>query len=162
MEIREVEGQITPDDPNAADVRALLARHLAFARENSPPEDMHALDVDGLRDPAVAFYSFRRGGELLGVGALRRLTADHAELKSMHTVAEARGQGIGRAMLDHLLAQARREGYGRVSLETGTPPAFAPALRLYEGAGFIPCAPFGSYRESPNSCYFTLALEEPA
>ena len=97
------DGEISIDDPRAVDVRELLARHLAFASSNSPPEDVHALDVESLLDPAVRFFSFRLEGELLAVAALRGLDARHAELKSMHTAEAARGRGIGRAMVEHLL-----------------------------------------------------------
>jgi enterochelin esterase family protein len=151
-------GEIAIDDPRAPDVRRLLATHLAFARAPTPPEDAHALDVDALCDPAVTFFSFRRDGVLLAVGALKRLDAEHAEVKSMHTVAAARGQGIGRRMIDHLIAVARDEGYRRVSLETGSMAEFAPARDLYARVGFEVCAPFGDYRASPNSTYMTLRL----
>ena len=153
------EGEISIDDPRAADVRALLERHLAFANLHSPPEAVHALDVAGLLDPAITFYSFRLNGELLAVGALRRLDEEHAELKSMHTTEEARGRGIGRAMLDHLLGVARERGFRRVSLETGSMAAFAPARDMYTKAGFTECAPFGDYFVSPNSTCMTLSLE---
>ena len=153
------EGEISTDDPRAADVRALLERHLAFANLHSPPEDVHALDVAGLLDPAITFYSFRLNGELLAVGALRRLDEEHAELKSMHTTEEARGRGIGRAMLDHLLGVARARGFRRVSLETGSMAAFVPARSMYTKAGFTECAPFGDYFVSPNSTCMTLSLE---
>ena len=153
------EGEISIDDPRAADVRALLERHLAFANLHSPPEDVHALDVAGLLDPAITFYSFRLNGELLAVGALRRLDEEHAELKSMHTTEEARGRGIGRAMLDHLLGVARERGFRRVSLETGSMAAFAPARDMYTKAGFTECAPFGDYFLTPNSTCMTLSLE---
>jgi putative acetyltransferase len=149
---------IEPDDPQAPDVLALLERHLAFANEHSPPEDVHALDVEGLLDPAVTFVSLRRSGELLGVGALKELDASHGELKSMHTLAEARGQGVARALLEHLIALARARGYERVSLETGSMDAFVPARSLYAGAGFTPCEPFGDYRPSRNSHFMTLSL----
>ena len=151
---------ITPDDPRTPDVRMLLERHLAFANEHSPPEDVHALDIDGLLQPSISFFSYRAEGELLGVGALKHLDDDHAELKSMHTSAAARGRGVGRAMLDHLLRTARERGYQRVSLETGTMDAFAPARELYAKAGFVSCPPFNGYWESPNSVCMTLALTE--
>jgi len=151
-------GEITVDDPRAEDVRALLARHLAFAHAHSPPQDVHALDADGLRGPAVTFLTYRFGGVLLGVGALKRLDPEHAELKSMHVAEEARGRGIGRAILDRLLDVARERGYRRVSLETGSMEAFAPARSLYASAGFTPCPPFGDYWETPNSTCMTLAL----
>jgi putative acetyltransferase len=153
------EGEISIDDPQADDVRDLLERHLAFANEHSPPEDVHALDANGLLDPAVSFFSFRLNGELLGVGALKQLDGDHAELKSMHTAEAARGRGIGRAMVDHLIRVARERGLRRVSLETGTMPAFAAARSLYTKMGFLPCGPFGDYGESPNSACMTLFLD---
>jgi len=151
-------GVIAVDDPRAEDVRALLAAHLAFAHQHSPREDVHALDVDGLLDPAVTFFSCRVDGRLVAVGALRHLDAEHGELKSMHTTQAARGRGVGRAMLAHLIAEARARGYRRLSLETGTMVAFAPARALYEAAGFVVCEPFGSYFHSPNSVCMTLSL----
>ena len=152
-------GEISIDDPQAADVGALLERHLAFANGHSPPEDVHALDVAGLLDPAITFYGFRRNGELLAVGALKRLDSEHAELKSMHTAEAARGRGIGRAMLDHLIGVARERSFRRVSLETGSMAAFAPARAMYTRAGFSECGPFGDYFPSRNSIFMTLSLE---
>ncbi len=154
-----ITGHIAVDDPQATDVRELLERHLAFARANTPPDDVHALNADRLLDPGITLFSFRRNGELLGVGALKRLDSLHAEIKSMHTADRARGQGIGRALLDHLIRRARDQGFHRVSLETGTQEAFAPARRLYARAGFTICSPFGEYWDSPNSCCMTLVLE---
>ena len=123
------------------------------------PEDVHALDVDGLVSPDVSFFSARdSGGLLLGIGALRWLGDDHVEVKSMHTARSSRGQGVARALLDHLLAEARACGRLRVSLETGTQDAFAPARALYTSAGFRPCEPFGEYFVSPHSVCMTLAL----
>jgi putative acetyltransferase len=156
------DGEISIDDPRATDVRELLERHLAFTGSQSPPEDVHALDVEGLLDPAVTFVSFRRGGELLGVGALKQLDERHAEVKSMHTVQAARGGGIGRAIVDHLIGVARDRGLHRLSLETGSMAGFAPARALYAGAGFTPCEPFGDYRPSPHSTFMTLWLVQPA
>lgn len=152
------EGEISIDDPGAADVRLLLATHLAWARGQTPPEDAHALDVDGLLDPSVTFFSLRRDGVLLAVGALKRLGPDHAEVKSMHTAAAARRAGLGRRMAAHLIAVARKAGYRRLSLETGSMAAFAPARALYASVGFAECAPFGDYRASPNSTYMTMEL----
>jgi putative acetyltransferase len=149
---------IDVDDPRAEDVQALLLRHLAFAHENTPPEDIHALDVTGLLDPALTLFSARSGAVLLGIGALRELDQDHVELKSMHTAAEVRGRGVGRAMVAHLLGVARRRGYRRVSLETGASEAFAAAFTLYTSAGFLPCEPYGRYWESGNNRYMTLLL----
>lgn len=155
------EAVIAIDDPCTEDVRRLLERHLDFANAHSAPEDVHALDVDALRDPAVTFYSVRLDGEVVAVGALKQLDDHHAELKSMHTAWESRGQGLGRRMVDHLIAVARDRGLHRVSLETGTMPAFAPARRLYAHAGFRPCGPFGTYNPSRSSTFMTLTLDGP-
>ena len=107
---------ISTDDPLADDVRELLKRHLAYAHANTAPEDVHALQVEALLDPAVTFFSFRADGVVLGVAALKRLDDDHAEIKSMHTAEAASGQGIGRAMVDHLIGVASAAGYRRISL----------------------------------------------
>jgi putative acetyltransferase len=149
---------IAIDDPRVHDIQELLARHLVFANDCTPHADAHALDLNGLLSPAVTAFSARRERELLAIGALQRLDEMHAELKSMHTAEAARGQGIGRAMVDHVISVARQCGYRRLSLETGTMDAFAPARSLYLSAGFTPCDPFGEYRLSPNSAYLTLTL----
>jgi putative acetyltransferase len=149
---------IAIDDPRASDVRALIAGHLTFAHEHTPPADVHALDLSGLLDPAVTFYSARRDGELLGIGALKEIDPSHGELKSMHTAAAARRNGVGRAMVDHLVRVAVERGYTRVSLETGTMDAFEPARSLYRAAGFTPCGPFDGYVLSPSSAFMTRTL----
>jgi putative acetyltransferase len=154
---------IAVDDPRAPDVRALLTAHLAFARSLSPPEHVHALEVEGLLEPAVTFFSARGDGRLMGVGALKHLDDGHGELKSMHVAEGARGQGVGRALVAHLVSEARRRGYGRVSIETGTMDGFAPARALYVGAGFVSCEPFGAYTVDAYSVCMTLPLDgDPA
>ncbi len=109
-------------------------------------------------DPAVTFFSARRGGVLLGVGALKRLDAAHVEVKSMHVATAARGQGVGRAIVEHLLSVAADQGYEKVSLETGTMDAFAPARALYRTVGFRPCPPFAGYTSNPYSTCMTIEL----
>ena len=150
---------IAVEDPQAADVGAVLARHLAAMNENTPPAHVHALPARRLQDPAVTLFGARRDGILLGVGAIRHLNATHAEIKSMHTLSEARGHGVGRAVLNHLLQVAAASGYERVSLETGTMQVFEPARTMYESAGFRPCAPFGEYTVNAYSVCMTLALD---
>jgi putative acetyltransferase len=150
---------VAPDDPRSSDIRALLETHLAFARALSPAEHVHALDVDGLLGPAVTFFSARRGGVLLGVGALKRLDRSHAELKSMHTSRVARRQGVASAIVVHLLAFAACSNYDRVSLETGTMEAFAPARSLYTKLGFVECEPFAAYTANPFSACMTIRLD---
>ena len=149
------------DDPRGSDVRALVERHLEFARSHKPAVDLHALDVAGLLDHAVTVFSYRADGDLLAVGALKRLDRRHAELKSMHTAEAARGRGIGRAMLAHLIGVARDRGFRRLSLKTGSQPAFAPARSLYATAGFTPCRPFSGYRPSHGSTFMTPSLDSP-
>ena len=139
-------------------MRALLERHLGFARATSPPEHVHALDIEGLLDPAVTFFSARRDGEVVGVAALKQLDDSHGEIKSMHTAEEVRGRGVGRTIVDHLLAVARERGYERVSLETGAGESFAAAHALYTGRGFTRCEPFGSYTSNPYSVCMTIEL----
>jgi putative acetyltransferase len=153
------EGVITVDDPSAAEVRALIERHLEFARATTPPEHVFALDLDGLKDPAVTFFTYRVNGDVIGMAALKHLDDSHAELKSMHTAAEARGQGVGRALVDHIVTVARERGYRRISLETGSGPAFEAARTLYANASFTPCEAFGDYAPTPLSAYMTLALD---
>jgi putative acetyltransferase len=150
------------DDPRRDDVRALLERHLAFCRATSPPEDVHALDLDGLTGPDVSFFSVRSDGQVLAVGALKTLDAEHVEVKSMHTAEEARGRGVARVLLAHLLAVAEQGGARRVSLETGSMDEFAPARALYASAGFEPTGPFADYWDSPNSAYMTRTLPREA
>lgn len=149
---------VAVEDPRNPDVIALLERHLSFARSVTPPEDVHALDLDGLLDDSVTFYSLRDDGSLLGIGALKQLDASHMELKSIHTAEEARGNGVGRAVVNHLLVVARERGAKRVSLETGAMDEFAPSRALYTKLGFVECEPFGDYLPSRNSTFMTLHL----
>jgi putative acetyltransferase len=152
------ETAISADDPRRPEVRALLERHLTFCLSETPPEHSFALDVDGLLDPKVTFVSFRDGATVLGVAAIKELDPAHVEVKSMHTAAEARGRGVGRALLGHLLDTSRERGYRRVSLETGTTPGFAAARSLYESFGFTPAGPFGGYPQTGDNMFYSLAL----
>lgn len=161
---------IAVEDPAAPDIVALLTEHLADMHATSPAESVHALDVEALRASKVTFFAARQGadaaapgddvaaGTLLGVGALARIDAHHAELKSMRTATWARGKGIASAVLAAILDHARAEGLTRVSLETGSQEFFVPAHRLYEARGFTRCAPFGDYVLDPHSRFYTLAL----
>jgi len=152
-------GEVFVDDPRRPDVTALLERHLLFSQSETPPEHSFALDASGLLDPAITFFSYRDGsGELLAVGALKRLDDSTGELKSMHTAAEARGRGVGRAMLAHIIAVARERGLSRLYLETGTTPGFTAARSLYASAGFVPCGTFGGYPITDDNTFMTLTL----
>jgi putative acetyltransferase len=139
-------------------VLALLREHLADMALHSPPESVHALDLDGLRQPGLDFWTAWDGERLLGCGALKELDPTHGELKSMRTASADRGAGVGAAMLRFLMDEGARRGYTRLSLETGAMPAFAPAHRLYARHGFRDCPPFGDYLEDPYSVFMTRTL----
>ena len=148
-----VEGGL--DDPRVIE---LLHVHLLRARAETAPGSAHALDRSGLRSPDVTFWSAWEGDSLAGVGALKRLSPDHGEVKSMHTAERMRRKGVGAAILRHIVASARQRGMSRVSLETGSWPYFAPARTLYARHGFVECPPFGDYRHDANSVFMTLVL----
>lgn len=150
--------EIRPGGLDNPQVEALIRHHHKEAHASTPAENAHALDLASLRDPAVRFVAAWDGNTLLGIGALKMLAPDHAELKSMRTAPDQLRRGVGRAILTHLIALARSRGITRVSLETGTAPMFAPANALYEAAGFTDCAPFGGYRDSPHNRFMTLDL----
>src|SRR5512140_1987003 len=143
------------DDPR---VITLLHTHLARARRETAPGSAHALDLSGLRSADVTFWSAWEGDTLAGVGALRKLSTDHGELKSMYTAESMRRRGVGSAMLRHIIDSARTRGMSRLSLETGSWPYFEPARALYASHGFVECAPFGDYKPDPNSVFMTLEL----
>jgi putative acetyltransferase len=151
MDIRE-------DDLRGPEIAELLVAHLHHTTSSSPPESMHALDLDALRAPDITFWSVWDGPTLVGCGALKELDATHGEVKSMHTAASFRGRGVGAAMLKHIIAASKARGYRRLSLETGSMDAFAPARLLYSRFGFAPCGPFSSYRPDPNSVFMTIDL----
>ena len=150
--------QIEIDDLTRPEIHALLNEHLQSMYALSPPESVHALDLDKLRQPDITFWSVWDGAVLLGCGALKALDAKHGEVKSMRTPSAQRGRGAGRAVLAHIIAMARSRGYERLSLETGTVAAFEPALRLYASFGFEHCEPFGDYVEDPHSVFMSLRL----
>jgi putative acetyltransferase len=151
--------QIRRDDLSGAAIRALLDEHLASMRRISPPESVHALDLDRLRRPEITFWTAWLDGELAGCGALKALDATHGEVKSMRTADAHRRRGVGRALLEHIVAEARARGYARLSLETGSMSAFEPARTLYARYGFVRCEPFAGYGPDPNSVFMTLALD---
>ena len=146
------------DDLSGEPTRRLIARHLAGMRANSPPESVHALDVDALRGPDVTFWSVWVGEEIAGCGALKQLDATRGEIKSMRVADQFLGRGVGRAILERLIAEARTRGIHSLWLETGSTEAFIPALRLYESAGFTRCGPFEGYEDDPFSVFMTRAI----
>lgn len=149
---------VGPDRPDSADVKALLTRHFDLMRATSPAESCHVMQPDALLDAGAVLLAARDGDRLLGVGALTGIGNGHGELKSMHTAAEARGRGVGRAVLNALIDMARAQGLTRLSLETGSAPAFAAARALYAAHGFELCPPFGSYVQDPLSVFMSRLL----
>ena len=149
---------IAEEHPLTPDLELLFQRHTADMHADTPPESIHMMDKGALAVPDIRFFVLRDAGEPLGMGAYKRIDAGHAEIKSMHVLAEARGRGLSKTMLDHLLAEAQSDGFTRLSLETGSQAMFRPARRLYERAGFVECPPFEGYSEDPMSVFMTKVL----
>jgi len=151
-----VEGDLA--DPRVVE---LLDRHVTRARAETGRGSAHALDHAALQEPGLTFWSAWVDADrttLAAVGALKELTPDHGEVKSMHVAENVRRRGYGGAMLRHIIEAARSRGMSRLSLETGSWPYFAPARALYASHGFTPCEPFADYRADPNSAFMTLRL----
>jgi putative acetyltransferase len=137
------------DDLSGSEIEILLREHLEFAAQHSPPQSIHALDLEGLRRPEITFWTAWQNGELLGCGALKQLDIQHAEIKSMRTSSLHLRQGVASKILGHLIEQASQRGFTRLSLETGSMEAFEPARQLYARFGFKCCGPFSDYVEDP-------------
>ncbi|RWR31615.1 N-acetyltransferase [Sinirhodobacter populi] len=149
---------ITLEHPVQEDLALLHERHTAAMHADTPPESIHMLPADALASPGILFYVMREDRAPVGMGALKRIDAIHAEIKSMHVLVEMRGRGLARMLLGHLVTEAREHGYHRLSLETGTQASFGPARALYLNAGFEECPPFEGYSLDPNSVYLTIRL----
>ena len=146
------------ESPLTADLALLFQRHTADMHADTPPESIHMMDASGLDIPEVSFFVMRDDGRPVAMGAFKRIDAGHAEIKSMHVLAEDRGRGLSRRMLEHLVDQAKAAGFARLSLETGVQPTFVAARALYARAGFTECPPFEGYRPDPNSVFMTRDL----
>jgi putative acetyltransferase len=146
------------DDLSGPEVYELLQEHLRSVALHSPPESVHALDIEGLRRPEITFWSVWEDGELLGCGALKELDSRHGEIKSMRTSSRHLRKGVASNLLRHILEEAKRRGYSRLSLETGSMEAFEPARQLYANFGFTYCEPFADYVEDPYSVFMTKEL----
>ncbi|QDH69222.1 GNAT family N-acetyltransferase [Marilutibacter alkalisoli] len=151
--------QIQVDPLTGPEIAALLREHLDEMHRISPPESVHALDLDRLRTPEVTFWSAWSDGELLGCIALKQLDRGHGEIKSMRTSVRHQRRGVASALLRHLLEEAQRRGYRQLSLETGTQPEFSAARTLYARYGFQTCGPFAQYAEDPHSAFMTRMLQ---
>ena len=150
--------EIRLDDLSGDAIRELIAFHLDGMHDTSPPESVHALDIDGLRHPSITFWSAWIDGELAGIGALKTIDAERGELKSMRVDDRFRGSGVGRAILRHIVEAARERGMTSLWLETGSPEDFLPAVRLYESEGFTRCGPFEGYTDDPFSVFMTRTI----
>lgn len=153
-----MEFEIRVDDLTGEPTQRLVRAHLAGVHELSPPESVHALDLDALRGDGLTVWSAWRDGELVGIGALKRLDDGTGEIKSMRVDDRFRGTGAGRALLRHIVDEARARGIRTLFLETGAEEAFVPARRLYASEGFAACAPFASYRPDPLSVFMRRDL----
>ena len=146
---------IRVDDLSNPEIIELLHEHLQGMAQHSPPESIHALDLEALRKPDITFWSVWQNAELMGCGAIKELDPHHGEIKSMRTVSLHLRKGVASRLLRHILDVARRRSYRRLSLETGAMEAFAPARSLYASFGFKPCGPFADYVEDPYSVFMT-------
>jgi putative acetyltransferase len=146
---------IRVDDLTSPEIVRLLHEHLQSMTLHSPPESIHALDLEALRNPDITFWTVWQDAELMGCGAIRELDSRHGEIKSMRTVSSHLRKGVAARLMHHILEEAKRRSYERLSLETGSMDAFAPARSLYAGFGFKPCGPFASYVEDPYSVFMT-------
>lgn len=155
---------IKVDDLRGPEIYALLKEHLRNMALHSPPESVHALDIEALRHPDITFWTAWESAELLGCGAIKVLKVPdsrggrHAEIKSMRTAEAHLRKGVARALLSHIIDVACQQGYARLSLETGSAPAFKPAHLLYQSFGFTESGPFSDYVEDPFSLFMTRAL----
>jgi putative acetyltransferase len=149
---------IKVDDLRGPEVAQLLEEHLQDMYAASPPECVHALDLEKLRKPEITFWSLWDGDHLAGCGALKELDTTHAEIKSMRTANNYRGKGVAIKIMEHILAVAAERGYQRLSLETGPMDFFLPARKLYERFGFSYCGPFADYSEDPHSVFMTKKI----
>lgn len=150
--------EIRIDDLAGTEIFELLEEHRQSMFAHSPPESVHALDIEGMRKPQMTFWSACEDGAIVGCGALKELDPQHGEIKSMRTVAPHLRKGVGRKILEHIISEAGNRGYGRLSLETGSDQAFNPARRLYANFGFEYCGPFGDYVEDPYSVFMTKEI----
>ncbi|MBQ4897934.1 GNAT family N-acetyltransferase [Paenibacillus sp. Marseille-P2973] len=150
--------EIKIDDLSGDQVARLIEEHLQSMELHSPPESIHALNLEKLKKPDITFWSVWEQEELLGCGALKELDAHHGEIKSMRTSSQHLKKGVARKLMEFIIQEAKRRGYRRLSLETGPMEAFAPARKLYESVGFQYCGPFAEYVEDPYSLFMTKEL----
>ena len=141
-----------------SEVNDLLKKHFIELRSVSPVGSTHVLDIDGLKDPSIKFWSLWENNKLIGCGALKFLEKNHGEFKSIRVADEFRKKGIGERIIEHLIEEAKKLEISKLSIETGAGEFFLPARNLFSKFGFKLCPPFAHYKEDPHSCYYTLNL----
>ena len=141
-----------------AEVNHLLTKHFIELRSVSPDDSCHVLDIKGLKDSSIKFWSFWDNNQLIGCAALKFLDDEHGEFKSIRVEDNSRGKGFGEKIISHLIEFAKNEGIRRLSIETGAGDFFKSARKLFKKFGFKTCRPFADYKEDPNSCYFDLEI----
>ncbi|MEN8719574.1 MAG: GNAT family N-acetyltransferase [Oceanococcaceae bacterium] len=152
--------QVRVDDLSSSAVQALVADHLAGMHGHSPPGQVNALAIEGLRVPEITFWSAWKGGSLCGCGALKELSPIAGEIKSMRTQAGFLRQGVGQAVLTEIVRTAVRRGYQQLYLETGTGQAFDAAHALYLRNGFDWCSAFGDYQATAFNVFMSCSLHQ--
>ena len=141
------------------EVNLLLKKHFIELRAASPKGSAHVLDIPGLQELSIKFWSLWEDGQLMGCGALKFLDKDHGEFKSIRVHDNFRGKGNGIKVINHLIDKAKKLKINRLSIETGAGKFFAPARKLFDSCGFKPCKPFAHYKEDVNSLYLTKLLD---
>ena len=143
------------DEPQ---VNKLLVKHFIELRSVSPEGSTHVLDIPGLKDPSIKFWSLWEEDELIGCGALKFISETHGEFKSIRITDKFRGKGFGIKIIKHLVSEAKKLKIKKLSVETGAGDFFLPARKLFTKFGFKPCEPFAHYKEDINSVYMSLSI----
>ena len=141
-----------------SEVNNLLKKHFIELRSVSPAGSTHVLDIEGLKDPSIKFWSLWENNKLVGCGALKFLEKNHGEFKSIRVADEFKKKGIGERIINHLIEEAKKLKISKLSIETGAGDFFLPARNLFSKFGFKSCPPFAHYKDDPNSCYYTLDI----
>ena len=141
-----------------SEVHKFLLKHFIELRSVSPKGSVHVLDIAGLKDPSIKFWSLWEGNDLIGSGALKFLDKEHGEFKSIRVNDKFRGQGNGSKVINHLINQAKKLNVKRLSLETGAGEFFLTARKLFNKCGFEACEPFSHYKNDINSVYMTMLI----
>ena len=152
--MKSIEGNF--DDP---EVNELLNKHFVELRSVSPTGSTHVLDIAGLKDQTIKFWSFWDNNDLIGCGALKLLDKNHGEFKSIRVSDKFKKKGNGEKIINHLIEESKKLQIKKISIETGTGSFFESARKLFNISGFVPCSPFAHYKEDSNSCYYTKNID---